>query len=249
MTEQPKAVSLMFSGGVDSTTAATMLAREHVVHLLTYSNGYGHYRMDRTRKRVEELRRRFGADRFVHAEHSTRELFDRLLVDRAKEEYERYGSGFVWCLGCKMAMHTRSVIYNIEHGITQMADGSSQSTGEMVEQMLLSVYLFREFYASFGIEYRTPVYTLPREREIEILRDKGFRMGIRILDRFLGVQPTCRAGELYYLPFLLFNQPPRHDEDQVAAFIETKAAAARELVEAHCRERGLEIPGPLEAGG
>lgn len=232
-------VSLMFSGGVDSTTAALALSRRfETVHLLTYGNGYGHYKLGRTRKRVRELRR-FVDARLVHNLSSSKELFELLLVDDVKAEFQRYGSGFVWCLGCKLAMHTASVLYNLEHGIGVMADGSSRSTGEMVEQSLLSLYLFREFYGSFGIEFTTPVYDIPREEEIRRLEQQGFRMGLRVLDRFLGVQPKCRAGELYYLPFLLFDQPPAHDDDQVAEFIERKAEVARRWIEQQCAARGI----------
>ena len=73
-------VSLMFSGGIDSTTAALALGRRHRhVHLLTYDNGYTHQHMDRTKERVEELRRKVG-DRFSHTMLSTKELFDHFLV-------------------------------------------------------------------------------------------------------------------------------------------------------------------------
>ena len=232
-------VSLMFSGGVDSTTAALELARRHgTVHLLTYRNGYGHYTLERTRRRVRELRRVAG-DHFVHTLESVQELFELLVIDDLRAEYRRNGSGFIWSLGCKMAMHTRSILYNLEHGIRVMSDGSSRSTGEMVEQSLLSLYLFREFYGEYGIEFKTPVYTIPREEEIRRLKEQGFRMGIRIRDRFLGVQPKCRPGELYYLPFLLFDQPPRHDEDRVAEFIDAKREVAGAYIERTCRERGL----------
>ncbi len=191
-------VSLLFSGGVDSTTAALLLAERYDrVHLLTWGNGYGHYRIGRTRRRVEELRRHCG-DRFVHVVGSVRSLFERMLPDPLAE-YRRYGSAFIWCLGCKMAMHMRAILYDLEHGITEAADGSSQSTGEMVEQMLLSVCLIREMYEEYGIAYRTPVYTFPREREVEELRRRGFRMGLRIGSRFLGIQPKCKPGELYYI--------------------------------------------------
>lgn len=232
---RPREISLMFSGGVDSTTAAMMLAERYDrVHLLTWGNGYGHYRLDRTKKRAAELRRHHG-DRFVHTLESIQPLFEELMADLVGD-FERYRSGFVWCLGCKIAMHTRSVMYNLEHGVTEMADGSSQSTGEMVEQMLLSVYMIREFYERYGMTYRTPVYTVPREDEIKDLVKKGFRLGLRIGSRFLGVQPKCRPGELYYLPFLLLNQPPKHDEEAVAAFIEAKREQAHRLIAAW-RER------------
>jgi len=236
----------MFSGGVDSTvTALTLAERFDRVHLLTWGNGYGHYRLDRTRRRADELRRHCG-DRFVHTIGSVQDLFETLVVDRLEALFRTYGSAFVWCLGCKMAMHTASAEYCLRHGIRSMADGSSQSTGEMVEQMLVSVYMVRRFYARHGIDFRTPVYTVPREAEIDLLKRRGFRMGLRIGSRFLGVQPKCRAGELYYLPFLLFNQPPGHDEEKVQAFLEEKSAAAHEHVSAYCRGEGIDLP---PAGG
>lgn len=237
-------ISLMFSGGVDSTSAAALLAREYdVVHLLTFGNGYGHTRIDRSEARAEELRRHYG-DRFTHTIDSVRSLFERILPDPTAD-FERYGSGFVWCMGCKLAMHTRSVLHNLEHGVPDIADGSSGSTGEMVEQMPLSMRLVREFYAEYGIRYRTPVYDIPRDDEIAMLETEGFRMGVRVQDRFLGIQPMCTPGVLYYLPFLTLKQPPKHDEEAVQAFIEDKLHIARAHIAEVCRERGLPatVPG------
>lgn len=222
-------IALLFSGGIDSTTAALLLAeRYEKVHLLSFCNGYGHYRIERTRSRAKELSKHCGS-RFVHFVASVRPFFERILADPLTE-YRRYGSGFIWCLSCKLAMHARAIIYCLEHGINEAADGSSQSTGEMVEQMLVSIYLIREFYEQYGIAFRTPVYTLPREKEIEELRRRGFRMGLRIGNRFLGIQPKCKPGELYYLPFLLLNQPPKHDEARVADFIREKREVARAII-------------------
>lgn len=239
--ENGQQVALMFSGGVDSTSAALHLAERYDrVHLLTFSNGYGHYRIGRTEKRVAELKKHCG-DRFVHHVESVQPLFELILSD-PKEDFLKYDSGFIWCLGCKMAMHTRSVLYDLENGITEMTDGSSQSSGEMVEQMLLAVYMVREFYARYGINYTTPVYTIPREEEISNLRKRKFRMGWRIGDRFLGVQPKCRPGELYYLPFLVLNQPPRHDEEKVSEFLRAKRKIAHRYLVEQCGKRGIHLP-------
>ncbi len=241
-------VSLMFSGGVDSTTAALKLAETYdEVHLLSFSNGYGHTRIERTRRRLDELRRHAG-DRFFHTVESVQPLFE-MILDDPRGDFRRYGSGFIWCLSCKLAMHTRGILYNLERQIPHMADGSSQSTGEMVEQTLLAIYMVRELYERYGIRYRTPVYTIPRASEIESLKERGFKMGMRILDRFLGIQPTCRPGELYYLPFLVLNQPPKHDEEKVARFIELKSEVAHAHVARVCAERGLPTSIEDDEGG
>jgi len=238
----------MFSGGIDSTMAAILLAERYErVHLLTYGNGYGHYHLDRTRQRAEELRQRHG-DRFVHTVESVQWLFEAFLPDLAVE-FRRFRSGFIWCLGCKLAMHTRSILYNLEHGIPEMTDGSSGSTSEMVEQMPVCVKGFRELYARYGIAFCTPVYDIPREQEIETLRARGFRMGLRVGSRFLGIQPRCRPGELYYLPFLLVGQSPRHDEDRVSAFLDEKRELARRIITEQCEARGIALPAAADTGG
>ena len=102
-------VALLFSGGVDSTTAALRLAETHDrVHLLTWGNGYGHYRLGRTRKRAAELERHHPG-RFAHTLGSVRTIFETVLADPLGD-FRRYRSGFIWCLSCKLAMHARSVL-------------------------------------------------------------------------------------------------------------------------------------------
>ncbi len=230
--DRERSVALMFSGGVDSTVAAMKLLEEFDrVHLLTFRNGYGHYGFGRTRRRVRELVERYPG-RFVHVEESIRGLFERICLSTLAEDYRRFRSAFMWCMGCKLAMHARSVIYCRQHGIGTMSDGSAADSDEMVEQMLLSVSMIHWLYADHGIEYRVPVYQINREEKKRLLVEQGFFMGIPLLDRHLGIQPSCIPGELYYLPYILFNKAPGHDEETVARYISLKRVLVDEIIQA-----------------
>ncbi len=246
-TLKPDEVALMFSGGLDSTATALSLCKTHArVHLVTYRNGYGHPKLDRARARYEDLVRAQGP-RFTFTLISTRPLFEELLVRSVADDYRTVRSGFVWCLGCKLAMHTRSAWFCLENGLPRMADGANGETDEMVEQSLLSLSLIRFFYEDLGIEYGAPIYDATRAQSRADLRRRGVRTGLTVLGRQLGVQPTCIAGELYYLPYLLLNKPVKHDEGKVAAFFEGKVPRARELVREGLASRGLDLDALLEA--
>src|SRR5690348_4569084 len=89
-------IALMFSGGVDSTATAILLAERYErVHLVTYRNGYGHYYHHRTERRVHELNRALG-ERFVHTLISTKSYFDEITVNNVLADYRQYRSGFIW---------------------------------------------------------------------------------------------------------------------------------------------------------
>jgi hypothetical protein len=234
---QKNSITVMFSGGVDSTALAITLAEQYDhIHLVTYKNGYGHFHHDRTVLRVQELNEKLG-HKFSHAVISTKDYFDQVLVNTAFQDYRAFKSGFVWCMGCKMAMHMRSAIYCLENGVRFMTDGSNVDTEEMVEQMLISLTLIHHFYEDLTVEFGTPVYNQRRAASKERIKSLGLNMGVELLDRHMGIQPTCLAGELYYLPYLLFNKRVRHDEAAVADFIATKSVLCRTIIEAYFREK------------
>lgn len=238
-----KQVALLFSGGIDSAMSAVKLAEVYDrVHLVSYQNGFGHYKLDRTRQRYEEIARHFPEGRFQHTLMSTQELFEPLMNEAIAQDYPKTKSGFVWCMSCKLAMHTRTIAYCIEHGIDRVADGSSSSTGEMVEQAPFSIRSVRRFYEEYGIGFETPVYERTREESIKELKAMGFKMGVRIGDRFLGIQPKCKPGELYYLPYLLLGTYPDHKEDDVVGFIDGKLHHARKWIQNFCDQRGIAVP-------
>jgi predicted subunit of tRNA(5-methylaminomethyl-2-thiouridylate) methyltransferase len=234
-------IALMFSGGVDSTATAIMLAEKYdKVHLITYRNGYGHYYHHRTKKRVDELNKALG-DPFVFTLVSTKDYFDEIVVNSVLKDFKKYKSGFIWFMGCKMAMHMRSAIYCMENGLRFMSDGSNEDTNEMVEQMLVSLTLIRFFYDHYGIQFGTPVYEISRDESRNLIKKLKLNMGIQVMDRHLCIQPTCIAGELYYMPYLLFNKKVKHDESVISQFIEEKQRICDAIIQRHFDGKGVKL--------
>jgi len=225
-----KEISLLFSGGVDSTVAAINLSKKYdLVHLLTFSNGYGHLYLGRAKKRFEELNKRFPG-KFIFFKTSVKDIFQKVTINHLKEDYGKYASGFIWCMGCKLSMHARAIIYNKEKNINQLADGSSYDTKEMVEQKPFTVSLIKTLYKEHGLEYLTPVYKIGREKKSRMLKKMGFFMGIPILDRYLGIQPRCIPGELYYLPSILFHKAPYHQNPHIYRFFNSKKKIIEKII-------------------
>ena len=234
-------IALMFSGGVDSTATAVMLAEHYdKIHLVTYRNGYGHYYHHRTADRVDELNRRLG-NKFVYSAITIKDYFDEILVNSVIKDYKQYRSGFIWFMGCKMSMHMRSAIYCLEHGLPRMTDGSNSDTDEMVEQALLSLSLIQFFYEDHTVDFGTPVYEVRREDSRRAIKELGLKMGVQVMDRHLCIQPTCLAGELYYMPYLFFNKPMKHDEPVVGKFIKEKTAICHQVMTEYFRRKGIDL--------
>lgn len=237
-----KQIALMFSGGIDSTMAAVLLGKQYSkIHLLTYNNGYGHIFMKTTRKRVDELNSKIDSKYILHLS-STKDLFEKISVNNIVNEIKTHKSGFVWCMGCKLAMHTKSIIYCLENNINEVADGSSKSTQTMVEQKPFSIALIKSIYLRFNIDYKTPVYHISREDEINMLKKMKFNMGwFRILDRFIGIQPKCLAGEIYYMPNLVFGTKPHHENNEILSFFQRKSKIVEDYIKDYFNKQNIDI--------
>lgn len=232
-----KEISLLFSGGVDSTIAAIVLSKRYdKVHLLTYSNGYAHYNLHRSKRRFRELDKRF-PNKFVFYTTNIRDIFEEVTIKDLLKDYKTYSSGFIWCLGCKLSMHIKTIIYNLENNITNVADGSAYDTSEMVEQKPLSIALIKDLYKRYNINYSTPVYHISRDEKRKTLKEMGFFMGIPIMDRYLGIQPRCIPGELYYLPSILFNKNPYHQDKYVYNFFRNKQSIISKCIKNYFKNK------------
>jgi len=217
-----KNISLMFSGGIDSTYCATKLVKDFdKIHLLNYSNGYGHFFLKKSKKRYLELKRVLG-DKFVYSFSSVKPIFEKLLINDLPKDMDKYSSAFIWCLSCKLAMHSQSIIYNKLNKINFSTDGSSFDTSEMVEQTPLSISLIQNHYKKYGIEFEPVAYKVPRKDKIKKIKKLGIKTGISIMDRNIGIQPKCIPGELYYSPYLIMSRLPHHQSKEIYKFFREK---------------------------
>jgi hypothetical protein len=237
--EPQGAVVLLFSGGLDSAAAAILLSeRFRTVHLLTFRNGHGHVMASRAQGPAQDLMDAMPG-RFQHRVSSVAPLFRELVTEDLRGNYREYGSRFVWCFGCKLAMHSETILYCLRHGIAFAGDGSSRETRYYVEQSPLGLELIDSLYADYGIGFATPVHRLAtREEAQRLLVDKGVRQGFRFRNRNPGTQPLCLPGNAIYLLSTVFSIHPEFPQDQVRRFFQDKSELCRRYIDAGLAEAG-----------
>ncbi|HUT02997.1 MAG TPA: hypothetical protein VM163_03815 [bacterium] len=236
--------TVMFSGGLDSTTTVVLLSEVYErLHLLTFCNGYGHCFVRWSKKQRPNFDRILGVDRYVHVIQSCSDLFDRLLIDTLTKDYRTYKSKFIWCMACKLAMHTYTIMYCLEHEIRHSSDGSSTQTNYYVEQMEMSLKAIKDYYGEFGIDFSTPVYRVgSRDEEVRILAQKGIKkVGLSIAGRNPGTQPLCVPGNLIYFFSTFFKIHPKYAQDDVLRFIDEKKRIAESYMREKLGEKGLDV--------
>jgi len=241
--ERKPAVSLMFSGGLDSTVTALTLAGQYdKVHLLTYKRGYGHWFVGRSKVRVPELEKHLGRPVFTQFRASVRELFKKIVLASFVADFRRYKALFIVCVGCKMAMHARSVIYNLEHGIPCVSDGTSEATAWMPDQMPVTLAEYKRLHEDYGLSYSNPVYHFgTREKARETLREAGLSMGRRIADRDFGTQPICLFGDVItiFREFMKVGLPLK--EQSIVDFMREKRPILDDYIKDYFARKGLDI--------
>jgi len=192
-----KKISLMYSGGLDSTLTALTLGESYdEVHLLTYRRGYGHWFVKWSNTRVEELNRYLNKKVFKQVFGSCKELFKKIVIGSLARDFRKYKGLFVICVGCKLSMHAMSVIYNLENGIKFVSDGASKSTDWMADQKEVTLSQYNRLHDQFGLVYSNPIYDYgSREDEREKLKEANLSMGKKVGDRDFGTQPICLYGD------------------------------------------------------
>jgi len=244
-----KETTIMYSGGLDST-ATVLLLSDHFdrIHLLTYDNGYGQYLINKSKRHNESFDRILGKGKYFHKITSCRELFSKLVVGTLAKNFKTYKSKFIWCMGCKLAMHTHTIIYSLENSINTASDGSSPETDYYVEQMSLSLKRIRQFYGEYGISFSTPIHEIKtREEEKKLLEEKGIKkVGIKVFDRNPGTQPLCVPGNFIYFASTFLKIHPRYDEVVVEKFIDDKLIIARHFIRDYFSKKNLDLDELIE---
>lgn len=238
----------MYSGGLDSTLTALTLAEEfEKIFLVTYSRGYGHWFANRAEKRIAPMEKHLDRRVFTFFTASVKDLFKKVVLDTLISDFRKYRALFMMCVGCKMAMHARTVIYNLEHCIPCTADGAAQTTSWMPDQKPITINEYRRLHTDYGIVYSNPVYNVEsREKARERLHQSGLETGTRIGDRDFGTQPFCLYGDVVTTIRDIFKVGFPLRDEYITEFMLTKRPILDDYIQTYFKKRNLDI-GELKA--
>lgn len=166
-------LAILYSGGTDSLALYALAAAGHHpalprpvrIHLLHMLNGMGRFpEWPRNRFHVaREILGRKVADpaRLPAAEMVELDmgrLFQGLWLDRYEELMPRFNGKNLVCVACKLAMHTRAILYCTEHFVPQLVAGYARRQGFYPEQTPAFMERIAAFSARFGITTTFPVF-------------------------------------------------------------------------------------------
>jgi len=191
-------LAIMFSGGTDSLALYALaslghhpeLPRPRCIHLLHMLNGMSRFH-DFPRHRFEAARQILARQVPLHGMNSSSStvkapetlmveldmgrLFQGLWLDSYEEFMPRYNGKNLVCVACKVAMHTRAIIYCIENFIPHLVTGYARRQDYYPEQTPVFMEKIAAFSSGFGIRTHFPVYEDLEDEMItrHILEDFG----------------------------------------------------------------------------
>ena len=202
-------IAVMYSGGVDSSYLVTRLDGVYDrIHLVTFDVPLS------VRRRVPgegaaQLQRLCTRSEITHCYLNMDDTVQRIRGGLLQAEIDNrtVGHAYSWCLGCKMAMHTRMIIYARQHGIAQVADGSKGNDAHAAEQTPEAVTLFADMYARHGVQHSCPVYddydepTAPLILRKMVLVDDNALGRRRLLEMGFHIPPRILNADRLNQPF------------------------------------------------
>lgn len=238
--------SVLFSGGTDSTLAAVEMLKEcRRVTLLTFDPGFIFF-VENSRLHAEALLRTYGQDRVEHRIIPIPEFTRRILFGDLRHDLGKYGFDLtaLVCMGCRLGMHARAIIYNLEHGIPVLADGSIQKQDAIPEQRSAVLASNRaRYFERYGIRHLSPIYG--EERSDQRLFEAGVasRRDLKKQFIFFETQATCPFGVTADVYARMFYKPlmGKATNAQSVAYCEEKHPVMHAAIQAYFAQRGVEM--------
>ncbi|MDX1776438.1 MAG: hypothetical protein R3297_07640 [Desulfobulbales bacterium] len=191
-------LAIMFSGGTDSLALYALaslghhpdIPRPRHIHLLHMLNGMSRFH-GFPRRRFETAREILARQvpltqmqspesavnlpEAIMVELDMGRLFQGLWLDRYEDLMPRYNGKNLVCVACKVAMHTRAIIYCMENFIPQLVTGYARRQEYYPEQTPVFMEKIADFSKLFGIHTHFPVYEDLEDEMItrHILEDLG----------------------------------------------------------------------------
>jgi hypothetical protein len=238
--------SVLYSGGTDSTLAAAeMLKQARHVTLLTFNPGFIFF-VENSRLHAHALKEKFGADRVEHHILPIAEYTRQILFSDVKRDLREYGFDMtaLVCMGCRLGMHARAIVYNLEHGIPLLADGSIQKQDAIPEQRSAVLAANRElYYRRYGIRHVSPIYAESRSDERLYEAGIAHTRGLKKQFIFFETQATCPFGVTADVYARMFYKPlmgPATDVQSVD-YCREKHPLMHAAIERHFAEKGLAL--------
>ena len=232
--------SVLYSGGLDSAAVAVLMGKAIPggVHLLTYKHQYGALFNEWSRKHNADLRRVLG-ERVHHHLVDLTTIWDEVGAKKMARDAVKYRGHWVCCLGCQQSMATHTILYDLEHNVTNAFICSSVGG----EYAAMSMAVTREkniaFYARYGIRYNAPLLDLGinKNEERTLLREHEIDPGWGRRRSHQGYQPICLIGFQHALD-ILFDWHTTYPPDRVEAFLDEKAEIMDRIIRRQLIERG-----------
>lgn len=160
------AIAILFSGGRDSSLCVCLLASAgYRVHLLSFDDGIG-IGSELSNYRYEELRGRFPDRINPRVRIPIFGLFRKIAIQTIEDDFARYEKNLI-LLGSKLAMHAAATVYCLQHGISQLADGSNRYQSMYAEQTPEAITELKAFAAKYRIEFLNPIWNYESELAVK----------------------------------------------------------------------------------
>ncbi len=246
---------MMFSGGIDCTYAVEkVIDRFDRLFLVTYVVPLSILNL-RASKSGDHLAR-LHPGKISHEYVDIRSLIQDIRGDfqACRRDNRRFRFAYAWCLGCKLAMHTATIRYCLDHGVTTVMDGSHSADMHALEQKPQFLEAIDGLYREFGITKEHPIYddyadasaapireTLlermylvdHRKDQVKALEARGFDFGPAIGNHRRTIQPQCLFALGLNIKRLFHDESP----DAAREYFEDKLPRVRQALAGWERKR------------